>query len=282
MGFDYADLRSRFAETAGASKQARIAQVCKSVGCCRGTVERAINRRDGIGSGSPGQAKPTGHGKSLRDDHLAVVEGTTLFRHSVISANENVLKPGKFSAKLGEKIDKGPFRGRAIFSLSLDERASCPRSCLHWNDCFGNNMPWAKRYRHGPELEARLPLEVGAKLLDHPNGIAIRLHTLGDFYSWRYVYLWRDLLETHDRLMVFGFTAHVDERDPITRAVAHCVRTMWPRFAIRFSNGDHDRCTTVSIARPQGCAARRDHLSVAVDAIGQDGGVVRPLRVLLE
>ena len=39
-----------------------------------------------------------------------------------------------------------------------------------------------------------------AAALDHPNGFAVRLHNLGDFYSTTYVELWRTLLERHSAL----------------------------------------------------------------------------------
>ena len=42
--------------------------------------------------------------------------------------------------------------------------------------------------------------------IDHPNGFAVRLHNLGDFYSLQYVALWRRLLARHPALHVWGYT----------------------------------------------------------------------------
>lgn len=249
---DFDSLRRVYAatpETWSRAKRTRVA--AQGAGCSVGSIARALAGR-GSTSGSTKIGKPSGHGYVMTMGHSAARESRTLFPGTVRPPDEDVLKPGEYSAKLGSVIAKGPFRGRAIYSLSLEERASCPSTCAHWLSCYGNNMPQAKRYAHGAELERRLPLEVGAKLLKNPGGIAVRLHTLGDFYSWRYVYLWRELVEMHEGLMVFGFTAHNDPaRDPVARALVNVVRELWPRFAVRFSNGLHTRLTTVSVERPE-------------------------------
>ena len=84
----------------------------------------------------------------------------------------------------------------------------------------------------------------------------MRLHTLGDFYSWSYAYLWDTLLDRHDALHVFGYTAHIDpERDIIARYLAGMVRRYWPRFALRFSNGMAPLATTVTIDHPRAAPA---------------------------
>jgi hypothetical protein len=73
--------------------------------------------------------------------------------------------------------------------------------------------------------------------IDHLNGFAVRLHNLGDFYSVKYVELWRGLLERHSALHVWGYTARWQvEDDPIAAALVALVQSYWNRFAIRFSN----------------------------------------------
>src|SRR5690606_6120063 len=86
----------------------------------------------------------------------------------------------------------------------------------HWQTCYGNNMPYAKRVEHGHALERALEREVSA-LLDQKRvhqgsrvpiaGILVRLHALGDFYSVGYVAFWDAMLRMHPRLAVFGYTA---------------------------------------------------------------------------
>lgn len=248
--FDHAELRKIFEKTEAKSHAARVRVSAAAAGCSIGTMSRAILTR-GHNSSTKGPTAPSGKGIFLGPDHPATIERRTLFPTTVIPVDEDVLKPGAMSGKLGPVISKGAWRGYTVYQLSLEERASCPSSCQHWGSCYGNAMPFAKRYRHGPELEARLPLEVGKLILKHPEGVAIRLHTLGDFYSWQYVYLWRNLIEEHQKLRVFGFTAHVDvENDNIARTIAYTVKAHWPRFAIRFSNGAAPRLTTLSIEHP--------------------------------
>ena len=80
-------------------------------------------------------------------------------------------------------ITKGKWKGFPVFGLTLEERATCPRSCEQWLSCYGNGMGQrrAYRYEHGPKLLEALDKELGI-LSSEPktrNGFAIRLHTLG-------------------------------------------------------------------------------------------------------
>ena len=74
-----------------------------------------------------------------------------------------VLKQSK-NAKLSKDrlpvIKKGKFKGYVIYTLTLEERATCPRSCYHWDNCYGNNMMFAHRLQHGSELEQRIKDEI--------------------------------------------------------------------------------------------------------------------------
>lgn len=175
------------------------------------------------------------------------------------SVMRNVLVSGHCNIKLGRDVRKGRLRGYWIYSLSLEERRTCPSSCLHWRSCYGNNMPLAKRAIHGPELEVRLRVEIGQLLAVRGRpGILVRLHALGDFYSWDYVQLWRELLAQHPRLVVFGYTAHAPDSE-IGRAIALMNRAYPERSWIRFSNGGLDEGCTVSVP---------DHASVPAGAFG--------------
>jgi hypothetical protein len=159
-----------------------------------------------------------------------------------------VFKRGEFSAKIGGVVLKGHWRGLPIYTLTLEERATCPRSCAHWLNCYGNNSPYALRLKAGAELESRVVGEMTDLCALHPEGVAVRLHNLGDFYSIAYVRLWRTLIERHPRLHVFGFTARTDTAgDAIAIELAALVADHWPRFAIRASNGTGMQRATVSI-----------------------------------
>jgi hypothetical protein len=203
------------------------------------------------------------HGKSARGmppiDHPAIAEKRTLYPKTVRPPDDghgSILKPGDYSGKIGGLIMKGKWKGCSVYTLTLEERATCPVSCKHWRSCFGNSMHQADRIQHGPELEARLRREVAYLCQKHPVGVAIRLHVLGDFYSVTYVDMWRDLLTKHPNLVCFGFTARWDRHnDLIAAALRSLVLLQWERFAIRFSNAPFDLRSTVSIEHPLQCPA---------------------------
>jgi hypothetical protein len=169
-------------------------------------------------------------------DHPAVMDARTVYP-STVEMDSSVLKPGSNQWKLGGEILKGDWRGFPIYALTLEERATCPTSCKHWRSCYGNRMHRAHRMPHGPELEQRLQLEVAAHAAEHPNGFAVRLHVLGDFYSVEYVELWRRLLDQHPALHIWGYTARWDaQNDPIAAALVALAQDQPDRFAMRFSN----------------------------------------------
>ena len=204
-------------------------------------------------------SKPlTGRSASLPPfDHPALIEGRTLYPSTVReprrdAADQWCLKRGDNSAKIGGLILKGRWRGFPILTLTLQERATCPRSCRHWRSCFGNGTHLADRIAAGANLEWRLAREVALLDIDHPRGFAIRLHVLGDFYSVGYVALWRTLIERHRALNVFGMTARHEMHDPIALALVALVHDYPDRFAMRFSNAPHpfEVPSTISIEDP--------------------------------
>jgi hypothetical protein len=185
-------------------------------------------------------------------DNPAFVERRTLYPSTVRDPGEltNLLVSGENSKKIGAAISKGPLRGFPIYTLTLEERATCPTSCHHWRSCFGNNMHLAKRVRHGPEFESRLEAELAVLQSRFPGGFAVRLHVLGDFYSVEYVRLWAAFLDRFRSLFVFGFTARWRREDPIAVELLRLVVTRRERFAVRFSNAPVDEDSTVSIEHP--------------------------------
>lgn len=186
-------------------------------------------------------------------DHPALTAGRTLHPQTVRAGrNRWALKRDENSPKIGGKILKGKWRDFPVYTLTLEERATCPRSCHHWRSCMGNKMHWADKIAAGPDLEWRLPREVALLSIDHGEGFAVRLHVLGDFYSVAYVNLWRMLLKRHPPLHVFGYTARHDEDDPIAAALISLAGFHWDRFAMRFSNAPFpfDVPSTISVERP--------------------------------
>ena len=254
--FDYAAIRESYDGTPASSTAAKCRAVATLHGCSIPTVIRAIKLSDTSASSKttmgPGRLGGARSAHVLPVDHPATVERRTLFPSMVFAVGgERVLKPGENSEKIGGRIVKGPWKGFPVYTLTLEERATCPFSCRHWGSCYGNNTPFARRWRHGDALEWRLEREVPALELASPAGFAVRLHGLGDFYSVGYVRLWRRLLERHPALHVWGYTAHVDSRDDeIAYELAMTVRELWPRFAMRFSNGESRKCSTVTIENP--------------------------------
>ena len=148
-------------------------------------------------------------------------------------------------------IKKGKFAGYVIYTLTLEERATCPRYCYHWDDCYGNNMRFAHRIQHGPELEKQLAIEV-AELTSIYRGVIIRLHVLGDFYSVPYVNLWQSLLCKFENLAIWGFTGH-KPNSPIGLAIRAVRNFMGDRFAVRFSNAPKVRfsANSAEISKPE-------------------------------
>ncbi|HEV2080051.1 MAG TPA: hypothetical protein VGR19_09195, partial [Allosphingosinicella sp.] len=132
---------------------------------------------------------PKGNGIEISSLHPAFRTGRTMFPSRVFDPSEvqRVLKTGHQSRKIGKIVDKGARRGWPIFTLTLEERATCPSTCKAWGFCYGNNMQAAERIVAGAELEERLWDELKALQAAHPGGYLVRLHVLGDFYSLQYV-----------------------------------------------------------------------------------------------
>lgn len=146
---------------------------------------------------------------------------------------EPVLKDGASNSKIGGDVLVGWLRGARIVTLTLEERATCPETCRLWQTCYGNSMPFTARWRHGPELEARIRREVPLLCARHGR-VLVRLHVLGDFYSPGYVALWSGLLAANPGLHVFGFTAWHPKTE-IGRAICAARAEHGRRFSVRHS-----------------------------------------------
>lgn len=173
---------------------------------------------------------------TLKDTHPAVAKGHTLFPSTVQSPAQvaNLLVSGHNNPKVGQWVEKGEWQGFPIYTLTLEERATCARTCHHWTSCMGNSMHRARRHEHGYTLEARLNTDLAHLQRTYPSGFVVRLHILGDFYNFAYIAQWKHWLEVYPALHVFGYTARL----PGTLLGEELLRvrtSYWPRFAIRFS-----------------------------------------------
>src|SRR5437879_839778 len=110
----------------------------------------------------------------------ADLEARTRYPHTVQAPHTQLLKSGFHNKKIGAVVQKGAWLGFPIFTLTLEERATCSRTFYYWMDCYGNEMNWAHRFRHGNLLELMIEWQVQALLRQHKN-IVVRLHVLGDF-----------------------------------------------------------------------------------------------------
>lgn len=186
--------------------------------------------------------------KTMAADHPAVVNATTIYPKQVQwpGFEDRLLKSGGHNRKIGAAVQKGRWAGMPIYTLTLEERATCPRSCQHWHDCFGNKMNWSVRLMHGPALEHRLGRELALLAARHSDGFVVRLHVLGDFYSVAYVKRWLGWLRRFPAMRVFGYTAWPSDTD-IGALLHDAAQRLWDRFAIRQSNGAGAERATVTL-----------------------------------
>lgn len=190
----------------------------------------------------------------------AIVAGRSLFHRKGIKPADhttNFFVSAHSNAKIGRDVRKGLFKGYWIYTLSLEERATCPTSCHHWATCYGNNMPYATRIDTSDEFlflrEAQRQLDIlmnpgpGAKR----TGVLIRLHALGDFFSPLYVDFWYKNLKKYPNLAAYGYTARKPSHsDPIGLKIWAVRQNFKERFSIRWSDGGQGGNCTVSIQDP--------------------------------
>lgn len=189
----------------------------------------------------------------LFDKSLSCPARSIFWRKGVKKPSElkNLLVSGHSNVKIGRDVRKGLFRGYWIYTLSFEERATCPTTCKHWLGCYGNGMPFAQRIDHTEDgLMARLAREVHSLCVPRGNvkrtGALIRLHALGDFYSVSYVQLWGFLLGKYSNLAAYGYTARTPD-SPEGIEIAKLKERFGRRFAVRWSDGDGERDCTVSL-----------------------------------
>jgi hypothetical protein len=172
---------------------------------------------------------------------LAQQEGRTLFVNTVVPVpteprNSKLRVPlhalvwAGHNAKISGLLEKGRWRDMPILSLTLQERATCPSTCQQWKHCYGDNMVFARRLQHGPELEAALETDVISLDAVYPEGFLIRLHVLGDFYSVAYVRFWKRMVKNY-ACRLYGYT-HRQYDTPIGFEITDLVIANPDRVAI--------------------------------------------------
>ena len=186
------------------------------------------------------------------DAHPAIVDGRSLFQARVYDAADvpRLLVSGVNSRKIGRVVAKGHWRGFPIFTLTLEERRTCPRSCTEWATCYGNSMNWARRIDTGGAFEPTLWAELEAKQAAHPAGFVVRLHVLGDFFSTDYVEFWDAAMAEFPALHVFGYTARSPDSN-IGQLIRGVMGAHPARFRLRFSGLDAPTDGAVVIERGQ-------------------------------
>lgn len=202
--------------------------------------------------------KEYGSPYEIGSDHISARLGTSLFREGRLAssrfAEEPVFKSGVNNRKIGSHVAKGKWSGYPIFTLTLEERATCPRTCVHWLDCFGNKMNWPTRFMADADLIPAIEHEL-IEFSEKYNNFVIRLHVLGDFFSVHYVNQWLAWIQRFPGLHVYGYTAWLPDT-PIGALIAQTAEENWERFAIRTSNHEGLRSTltqyTDGVAREDG------------------------------
>lgn len=188
----------------------------------------------------------------LEPHHPAARKGTTFFPTTVVPASKmkRLLKSGMNSRKIGRILTKGRWKGMEIYTLTLEERDTCPSNCKEWLTCYGNNMHWAQRIHDDGTLTKRLWGELASLSAEHEGGFIVRLHVLGDFKSVEYVEFWRQALQDFPQLRIFGFTARIPP-DPIGNAIAKLTADEYERFRMRFSAGGYETDCSEVVDKPE-------------------------------
>lgn len=187
----------------------------------------------------------TDHELELIEAVLSTVPESRVKTRQAIAENRSMYdyrtkvdpKPLKLSsnAKIGRKVLNKTWKNMPIYTLTLEERATCPKTCGHFADCYGNNMAQTARVLHGKDFEKTLVEQLAALASKHKNGFVVRLHVLGDFYSVDYVNLWAEMLQKHSNMYIYGYT-HWHPGTPIGDAIFNLWLANKKRFIIRFSD----------------------------------------------
>ena len=196
----------------------------------------------------------------LSKTEFAIKEHRALFPTTVkrvtdgMGKTELVLKSSTHK-KLKKKISIGKYKVFPMVSLTLEDRATCSTHCVFYDGCYGDNMPFAIRYKIDPSLLIQIEKDLVFYSNKYPLGFLVRLHVLGDFNSISYVKFWERMLIKFKALHIFGYTARHDNMpDKLSRDIAtHINRlrsTYGFRFAVRDSNNNSHNFTALYMDTP--------------------------------
>lgn len=164
-------------------------------------------------------------------------------------ATKLIFKSVKNNGKMGKGkglILRGRWKGMPLYSLTLEERDTCPSDCIRWAECYGNGSMFAHRYEKGVDLESKIMRDIATLNRKHPKGFVVRLHVLGDFYSTHYVKVWECALSWFPTLHIYGYTAR--HEGDIHNAILGLNANYWDRCRIRISrDGTYDSSTPEKI-----------------------------------
>jgi hypothetical protein len=194
----------------------------------------------------------TGEPLRLSPYNRNVLAKRTMFLAKVVPSDrpDRLLKSGVHQRKIGSHVAKGAWRGMPIFTLTLEERATCPETCRNWLICYGNAMHFSERITADAGLMPRLADELASLARELTRGFLVRLHVLGDFFSAEYVEFWAGQLVAHPGLRIFGYTAWQPGTE-IGEAITAVREVFAGRFEIRHSDGPAATFSTKTIARPE-------------------------------
>ena len=165
---------------------------------------------------------------------------TTIYKKNIHDLNNyqfEILK-NSTNKKLGKKVTKGKYLNYKFKTVTLVERETCPPDCYHWDDCYGNNMPFA--HRMSADDQNLLQKRIYNELLKSTNQLLlIRLHILGDFFNVKYVKFWSIMLNTFKNIAIYGYTANnINSKFKYSRDIAkEIIKLNYSENShIRFSN----------------------------------------------
>lgn len=149
---------------------------------------------------------------------LAIQQGVTIFEKTVKPASERkqILQSVDSNTKIGKGgnvITRGIWRGMPMYSLTLEERKTCPSNCSQWDTCYGNNSPFRIRVAIDSTFYDKLEAELAKLNEKHKQGFVVRLHVLGDFPDKDYVLFWEFQIMRFANLHLFGYTHHKKTSD---------------------------------------------------------------------
>ena len=120
----------------------------------------------------------------------------------------NMLKRGKQNKKLGDKVSVKMWKGMTMYSLSLEERATCPLTVRNGTTATVTTCRSLIALITTTHNFIGIREQLSELNDKHPEGFVVRLHVLGDFYDGKYIVQWQLWLHQFENLHVFGYTHH--------------------------------------------------------------------------